>query len=57
VQFSSDLGTFYSSAVTPTFVADSSVNSDYEVVKAPYPASLPNSQPGNFGRLQLEFVP
>lgn len=57
VQFSSDLGTFYDSSVTPTFVADSSVDSDYEVVSVPYPFILPNGKKARFFRMNVELVP
>ena len=57
VQFSGDLQTFYNSATAPTFVADSSVNSAYEVVKVAYPATLPNGQPARFGRIEVGFAP
>ena len=51
VQFSTDLGTFNDSAATPTVVADSSVNADYEVVKVPYPVG------STFGRVRIEAAP
>lgn len=57
VQFSSDLGTFYDSLDTPTFVIDSSVDANYEVVKAPYPASLPNGQQARYGRIRIDIEP
>ncbi|WP_165788931.1 Ig-like domain-containing protein [Rubritalea profundi] len=57
VQFSSDLSTFYSSAVVPVFVADSGTNADYEVVKVTYPSSLPNGMAAKFGRIQVTAAP
>lgn len=56
-QFSSDLGTFYNNEVTPSFVATSSANPAYELVKLTYPASLPNLQQARFGRVMVEPVP
>ncbi|MBT8036963.1 MAG: Ig-like domain-containing protein [Verrucomicrobiae bacterium] len=56
-QFSSDLTTFYDSADTPTFVTDSSDDTNYEVVKVVSPASLPNSQPARFARVLIEEAP
>jgi len=57
VQFSSDLETFYDSADTPTLVADSSADADYEVVKLPYPATLPNGQKATFARIWVVESP
>ena len=51
VQFSNDLTTFTNSTATPTFVADSSVDSDYGIVKVPYPGG------STFGRVQVAEVP
>ncbi len=56
-QFSSDLVTFYDSAATPSVVADSSVDAAYEVVKVPYPQTLPNGQKAKFGRIKLSGIP
>ena len=56
-QFSADLQTFYNSAVIPAFIADSSVNPAYEVVKVPYPATLPDGKKATFGRLQVTEAP
>ncbi len=56
-QFSSDLNTFYDSAETPSLVADSTYDPNYEMVKVPYPASLPNGQPARFGRIRTEATP
>lgn len=56
-QFSSDLNTFYDSAETPTLVADSTDDPNYEMVKVPYPASLPNGQPARFGRIRTAAAP
>jgi hypothetical protein len=33
------------------------VNSAYEVVKVPYPTSLPNGQPAKFARVDVIAVP
>ncbi|MDX1680431.1 MAG: Ig-like domain-containing protein [Akkermansiaceae bacterium] len=51
VQFSTDLGSFTNSGDTPAFVADSTANADYHLVKVPYPAGA------RFARVQVEFVP
>lgn len=56
-QFSSDLANFYDSADAPAFVADTSNDTNYEVVKVPFPASLPDGQTARFGRVQVEEVP
>jgi hypothetical protein len=57
VQFSSDLETFYDSGDTPSFVADSSADADYEVVKVPFPATLPNGQKASFARVKVVETP
>lgn len=51
VQFSDDLASFTNSTVTPSFVATSSINSAYEVVKVPFPPSA------KFGRVRVDAVP
>lgn len=56
-QFSADLQTFYDSTVIPTVIADSVVDPDYEVVKVPYPAILPDGKKASFGRLQVTGTP
>lgn len=56
-QFSSDLLTFYDSTATPTFVADSTADPDYEVVSVPYPATLPDGKKARFFRLKVDLVP
>ncbi|HEX5789984.1 MAG TPA: hypothetical protein VFY13_02475, partial [Luteolibacter sp.] len=56
-QFSSDMTTFYDSADTPTFVADSAADPACEVVKVAYPATLPNGQKALFGRVKLTVKP
>ena len=56
VQFSADLVTFYDSAVTPVFVADSTDDPDYEVVKVPYPFVLPEGK-ARFARVKVTQVP
>ena len=58
VEFSADLVTFEESTATPTFVADSSADSDYEVVSVPYPDLLPGSglRP-RFFRVRVDLVP
>ncbi|MGJ8724477.1 MAG: beta strand repeat-containing protein [Roseibacillus sp.] len=58
VQFSADLVTFEDSTVTPTLVADSSDDSDYDVVSVPFPGLLPGSgQKPRFFRVKVELVP
>ena len=57
VQFSSDLETFYDNTDTPTFVADSSADADYEVVRLPFPATLPNGQKATFARVKVVESP
>jgi len=56
-QFSADLQTFYDNVSTPTVIADSVVDPDYEVVKVPYPANLPDGKKATFGRLQVTETP
>jgi hypothetical protein len=51
VQFSNNLSDFTNSVVAPTFVANSNVNANYEVVKVPFPAEF------RFGRVGVEIVP
>ncbi len=55
-QFSSDMRMFYDSAVAPTVVTDSSADTDYEVVKVPFPATLPDGQPARFARIAMTQV-
>ncbi|HEX5790845.1 MAG TPA: hypothetical protein VFY13_06805, partial [Luteolibacter sp.] len=58
--FSSDLVSFHDNNQTanPVVVAASStVSTDYEVVKVPYPASLPNGQRARFAYVRLAVVP
>ncbi len=55
-QFSSDLVTFYDSAATPTFVGNSTASADYEIVKIPFPATLPNSQLAKFARIKITMI-
>ena len=50
VQFGDDLQSFTDSVVTPTFVANSSVDANYEVVKVAFPEG------SRFGRLDINFV-
>ena len=50
-QFSSDLSSFTTSSATPDVVISNTVNSDYEIVKVPYPAGTP------FGRVQVSTTP
>jgi len=47
----------YDSTVTPTLVADSAVDAAYEVVKVPYPATLPDGKKATFGRLRVSEAP
>lgn len=56
-QFSADLETFYDSLATPTVIADSALDPDYEVVKVPYPDNLWGGKEATFGRLQLNETP
>jgi uncharacterized repeat protein (TIGR02543 family) len=56
-QFSGDLDVFYNNVVTPTRVAVSSSNPDYEVVKVAFPASLPDGKIARFARVKMEVVP
>jgi hypothetical protein len=51
VQFSSDLGSFDLSSSAPTFVANSTVDTKYELMKVPYPPTAA------FGRIKLTEVP
>ncbi len=57
VQFSGDLITFHTVATAPTFVVNSAVNSEYEVVKVPYPALLPDGKVATFGRIGIASSP
>ncbi|BCX46742.1 hypothetical protein HAHE_06500 [Haloferula helveola] len=56
-QFSSQLGGWYNSTATPTFVADSTDDPDYEVVSVPYPALLPDGKKARFARMEINEVP
>ncbi|BCX46740.1 hypothetical protein HAHE_06480 [Haloferula helveola] len=56
-QFSNELSVWYNSGATPAFVADSTADPDYEVVKIAYPAMLPNGKKARFARLQVNEVP
>jgi len=65
-QFSSDLVTYYDSASipvalltpTPTLVADSTDDPDYEVVKVPFPTGdLPDGEKARFGRIDVTETP
>ncbi|BCX46118.1 outer membrane adhesin-like protein [Haloferula helveola] len=53
-QFSSDLNTWYDSTDTPTVLADSTVDGDYEVVSVPYPFLLPDGKKARFFRLKVD---
>jgi endonuclease/exonuclease/phosphatase family metal-dependent hydrolase len=57
VEFSGDLAAFFTIAVEPSFVANSSSNADYEVVKVPFPAMLPDALEGRFGRIVIAPMP
>jgi len=57
VEFSGDLTSFFANAVAPTFVANSSSSADYEVVKVPFPAALPDTKEARFGRIAIEPTP
>jgi len=50
-QFSSDLVTFENSVVTPTLVAPSTDNTDYEVMKVAFPVNA------RFGRIGVIETP
>ncbi|MGB1130267.1 MAG: hypothetical protein ACPG4K_09455 [Haloferula sp.] len=56
-QFSSDLVTFHDSAAPPVLVADSTEDPDYEIVKVPYPAILPDGKKARFARMKVDEVP
>lgn len=51
VEFSGDLQSFSESVVPPTFVANSTTNAAYEVVKIPFPTNA------RFAQVQVEIVP
>ena len=56
-QFSSDLITWHDSTDTPTLIADSTDDSDYEVVSVPYPFFTPDGRKARFFRVQVTLVP
>lgn len=56
-QFSSDLTTFYDSSATPDLVADSTNDPAYEIVKVPYPVTLPDGKEARFARMKVDEVP
>jgi len=56
-QFSSDLVTFYDNETIPIFVANSTDDADYEVVKVAYPILLPNEEEARFARIKVEEAP
>lgn len=57
VQFSSDLDTFTDSSEIPALVADSAANSDYEIVRVPFPALAPGERKVRFARVLVTKVP
>ncbi|YCM46728.1 GDSL-type esterase/lipase family protein [Verrucomicrobiaceae bacterium 227] len=57
VQFSSDLLNFHDSPEEPTFVADSSADPDYEVVKVAYPVFTPDGRKVRYFRVKVALVP
>lgn len=57
VEFSGDLAAFHPNTAEPGFVANSSSDPDYEVVKVPFPAALPDSQEARFGRIVITPTP
>ncbi|MDC0287253.1 hypothetical protein OAK89_03410 [Akkermansiaceae bacterium] len=57
VQFSSDLATWHDSTDTPTVVADSTDDSDYEIVSVPYPFFTPDGKKARFFRVQVTLIP
>jgi len=56
-QFSNDLVTYYDSSDSPTLVIDSTDDADYEVVKVPYPATLPDGKEARFARMKIDETP
>lgn len=56
-QFSADLVTWTDGQPDVSFVAESSVNPDYEIVRAPFPPLLPSGQIPRFFRVQVTPVP
>lgn len=56
-QFSGDLITWHDSTDTPTVVADSTDDSDYEVVSVPYPFFTPDGKKARFFRVKVTLVP
>lgn len=52
-QFSSDLENWVDSETDPIFVADSTDDPDYEVVRVPYPATLPGGAPARYFRVKV----
>ncbi|MDA7888712.1 hypothetical protein N9A86_04970 [Akkermansiaceae bacterium] len=57
VQFSSDLATFHDSTEIPIFVADSSDDPDYEIVRVPYPFFTPDGKKARYFRVKVTLVP
>jgi len=55
-QFSSDLATWFDSSDTPTVVADSAANTDYEVVEVAYPFFTPDGKKARYFRVLVESV-
>jgi hypothetical protein len=55
VEFSGDLAFFFANTVEPSFVANSIIDEDYEIVKVPFPAELPDTK--GFGRIVIEPTP
>lgn len=55
-QFSTDLATWHNSTDTPTFVANSLDDSDYEVVSVPYPFFTPDGKKARFFRVMVATV-
>ena len=56
-QFSSDLMVFYDHPTAPTILADSTDDPAYEVVKVPFPATLPDGREPRFFRVLVELIP
>ena len=38
-------------------VGRSAINAEYELVKVPFPASLPNGKPARFGCVRIDVAP
>ena len=54
-RFSSDLATFYDNNAANATVSD--INTEYQLVKVPFPNSLQNLQPARFGCVRIDVTP